>query len=196
MQPVKRGIEPCFVEKLRWSEVDSPTEWKDLTPYDRNAIRRALGRDFGHLCFYCQQPCEPYDYRSEEKRHSSDRDSVKQSRRIRNSVVETIDHFRPRQRFRDRQFDWLNWVYCCARCNQKKANKWPRCDKEYDRKINGYLLKRYPRYLPVDTFVNPNASNDTIESRLVQFDCKSGEILPSEDLDNEQYSIVLRTILI
>ena len=105
---------------------------------------------------------------------------------------ETIDHFRPRYRFRDRQLDWLNLVYACYKCNQNKGNNWPGND-EVD--LNRWLSQWYPKYVPISEYVSPNeGEGNRPANEFFDFDVLTGEIKPAEQLDPPQWSIALRTI--
>ena len=99
MHSVRRSPEPAFLADVRrtyarWQDVDSPT---------RVQVRDALARDFGRICAYCEQPCQ-WPTRTGSLRNE-----------------ETIDHFRPRSRFPNLQFDWLNLLYACKRCNRSQG---------------------------------------------------------------------------
>ncbi|MCH8875192.1 MAG: HNH endonuclease [Chloroflexi bacterium] len=36
-----------------------------------------------------------------------------------------VDHFRPKNRFPERVYEWSNWVFACHDCNSAKLDKWP-----------------------------------------------------------------------
>ena len=172
MHPVQRSPEPDF-----WPELQATfLRWDDLGSGERRQIRDALAGDFGPICAYCERPC-----------HS-------QSRLGAPSDAETIDHFRPRNRFPTLYLEWLNLVYACDRCNQRKGNQWPSFD---DSEINQRLSALYSgRYVPPAEYVNPNW---TVGQRPVReyfaFDVNTGAITPAEGLDATEWSMALRTIL-
>lgn len=150
------------------------TEWDALEPSDRPRIRRALERDFGQICAYCEQLCQ-LPTRSGESANDA-----------------TIDHFRPRRRFPDLWLDWLNLIHACHRCNQAKGGSWPGYD---DAEINNRLTALNPRYTPVSEYVSPNAVNSRRPAReFFGFDVVTGEIAPAEQLDPVEWSMARRTI--
>lgn len=172
MHSVERSPEPDF-----WPELQSTFHhWDDLGSGERQQIRDALAGDFGPICAYCERPC-----------HSQGRPGAA-------SDAETIDHFRPRNRFSGRYLEWLNLIYACHRCNQRKGNQWPGFG---DTEINQRLTDRYPaQYVAPAEYVNPNW---TIGEKPVReyfgFDVNTGAIVPAQGLDATEWSIALRTIL-
>ena len=105
---------------------------------------------------------------------------------------ESVDHFRPRNRFPDQWLDWLNMMYACRRCNQAKGGNWPGFD---DGSINQLLVAGDSRYTSVSEYVNPNAVGGQKPARdFFEYDAKTGEIAPSEKLDEMEWSIARRTI--
>ena len=150
-----------------------------MTGHDRNRIRDALWRDFGPVCAYCQQGCQPTQSRitPEDEPPSNE---------------ESIDHFRPREQFQDLQFEWLNLVYACYRCNQQKGGKWP----VNDDLMNQMLAAAYhPRYTPIAEYVNPiDAVGRRPAHEYFNWDFDSGEMFPSEQLGPTGWSIARRTI--
>ena len=114
MHSVERSPEPAFFAEFRTAH----TQWDDLDGTNRRRIRDALIQDFGQICAYCERACQ-FPTGSGES-----------------SNEETIDHFRPRNRFPDLWLDWLNLVYACHRCNQNKGGSWPGYD---DASINQWL---------------------------------------------------------
>lgn len=155
------------------------SSWTGLTGSDRNRIRETLWRDFGPVCAYCQQGCQVTQPRlaSEDEPPSNE---------------ESIDHFRPRDQFPDLQFEWLNLVYSCYRCNQEKGRKWPAKDD-----LSNQLLTAayHPRYTPIIEYVNPS---ETVGRRpaheFFEWDFDSGAVFPSEELDSTEWSVARRTI--
>ena len=142
---------------------------------ERGSVRDALVKDFGEICAYCQQPCK-----------------LPTGKANPDSNEETIEHFRPRDMFPDEQFNWLNLLYACQRCNHHKDNKWPRRD-DWD---NELLSAYYPRYIPVSEYVNPNGTDGRRAAQeFFSFDFAAGEIRPAEELDHDlEWAIAYRTI--
>ena len=163
MHSVQRSPEPEFFAALRGAH----SKWDELDRRDRRLIRDALKQDFGEICAYCEQSFQ-----------SSNR--------------QTTDHFRPRHRFPDLWLDWLNLVYACHRCNQRKVGRWPDYD---DEQTNELLTKEGPRYTPVSEYVNPNAVDGRRPARdFFDFDVETGEMTPADQLDNTEWSMARRTI--
>ena len=105
---------------------------------------------------------------------------------------EEIEHFRPRSRFPDLSFDWLNLVYACHRCNHSKADSWPEFD---DASVNRLLAAEDPRYTPVSEYVSPNVSAGQLPATdFFSYDVDTGEIMPSVQLSSVEWSVGWRTI--
>lgn len=69
-------------------------------------FRPQLRLGFSAKCGYCERRCD-----SESR--SGDR-------------PETVDHFRPLNRFPQLAYEWTNWVFSCRSCNNDfKKDKWP-----------------------------------------------------------------------
>lgn len=174
MRSVLRSPEPNLFVELR----SVHTQWDDLSSQDRGRIRSELTQDFGEVCAYCQQSCRP------PRRSRSERPSE-----------ESIDHFRPISRFPDLWLDWPNLIYACYECNQNKGNKWPGIGDSYDEISNRLLSSQDSRYVPVSEYVNPNESvGQRPAQQFFDFDVDNGEIVPSEQLDPEEWSAAQRTI--
>ena len=176
MQSVKRSPEPEFLAELRVAG----NRWRDLTSQDRGRIRSALRRDFGPVCAYCQQFCQPAQSRSQAGQTPPPIDE------------ESIEHFRPRDKFPSLEFDWANLIYVCYRCNQKKASEWPVADD-----MKTLFLTRFysPRYTPVSEYVNPNEADDRRPAQeFFDWDFETGEMMPAESLNRVDWSIARRTI--
>ena len=176
MRSVIRSPEPARLAELR----ATGKPWRDLTSQDRNAIRSALRSDFGPICSYCQQLCQPARPRSQTDETPAPPDE------------ESIEHFRPRDKFPSLIFDWLNLIYACYRCNQMKDGKWPVADD-----MKTLFLTRFysPRYTPVSEYVNPNEADDLRPAQeFFDWDFETGEMMPSENLDRVDWSIARRTI--
>ena len=104
----------------------------------------------------------------------------------------TIDHFRPRYRFPNLWLDWPNLMYACHRCNQVKGNSWPGFD---DQDSDGNSKAKHPRYRPISEYVSPNAEAEKRPaSAFFSYDVETGEILPAEQLSDEEWSTAFRTI--
>ena len=141
---------------------------------NRRRIRETLAQDFGGICTYCERRCEPQSSASNPPNR------------------EEIEHFRPRSRFPELSFAWLNMVYACRRCNQAKGNSWPSLD---DDMINRLLSAEDDRYTPVSEYVSPNASDDQRPaSDFFSYDTDTGEMMPSGQLSPTEWSKARRTI--
>ena len=170
MHSVERSSEPEFFDELREEYI----HWDELDGSHRQRIRDALVQDFGTICAYCERPCQGATVTHE--RHGE----------------ETIDHFRPRNRFPDLWLEWLNLVYSCRRCNQAKGGSWPGFD---DVLVNQILAGEDARYMSVSEYVHPNATDGRRPARdFFAFDAETGEIRPSAQLDSPDWSIARRTI--
>lgn len=170
MHTVARSPEPDFFAGL-WGVY---TQWDELDGSHRQRIRDALVRDFGQICAYCERPCQGVTATHEEPGE------------------ETIDHFRPRNRFPELWLDWLNLVYACRRCNRAKGGNWPGFD---DTLINQMLTAENPRYVAVSEYVNPSATDGQRLARdFFTFDTEIGEMSPSAQLDPLEWSMARRTI--
>ncbi len=139
---------------------------------ERYDIRRALAKDFGQVCAYCEQSCDPIATRDV-------------------SNAESIDHFRPRSLFPNLWLDWLNLIYACRRCNSSKGNQWPGFDDEMTNRI----LEAHRRYTPPAEYVNPNGAHGRRPAHeFFDFDSDTGEIIPAHGLEDREWSMALRTI--
>ena len=140
----------------------------------RRLIRQALSQDFGGICAYCERQCEPQTSSSNPLNR------------------EEIEHFRPRSRFPDQSFVWLNLVYACQRCNRAKGNNWPGFD---DALVDQLLAAEDPRYTPITEYVSPNASAvQRSATGFFAFDIDTGQITPSAQLPPDEWSMARRTI--
>ena len=170
MHSVERSPKPDFLAQLRATH----TQWDDLQGNERRRIRDALVRDFGTICAYCERPCQGATATHEDPGE------------------ETIDHFRPRNRFPELWLDWLNLVYACRRCNQAKGGSWPGFDDEL---VNQMLAGEDARYEPVTEYMNPSAVDGQRPAReFFDFDAETGEMLPSSELGRVEWSMARRTI--
>ena len=171
MHSVSRSPEPDFWRGLNANFLN----WDDLGSRQRSQIRDALARDFGPICAYCERPC------------------TQPTLAANTPDEETVDHFRPRDRFPTLAFDWLNLVYACHRCNQRKDNQWPGFDDDI---VNQVLAAAYPgTYITPGEYVNPNAMNGRRPAReFFMYDFDTGDMLPAEVLDQTEWSTAIRTI--
>lgn len=170
MHSVERSPEPEFFQALRTAY----TRWDELDSGDRHRIRNALVQDFGTICAYCEQPCQSP---TENERRDE----------------ESIDHFRPRKHFPDQWLEWLNLVYACRRCNQSKGQRWPGFDDDL---VNQLLKGESARYVPVSEYVNPSAHGSWRPAEgFYTFDVRTGEIAPSDEISDSEWSMARRTIM-
>ena len=177
MLSVKRSPEPGFFAELRAAY----TDWDDLDGGDRRRIRVVLARDFGLVCAYCEEFCQPTQPRA---RAGGEESPARPDE-------ESIDHFRPLSRFPDLWLDWPNLIYACYRCNQAKSGSWP---EHYD-DINQKLAAREPGYTPVSEYVSPNEEPGQRPAReFFAFDVETGEMTAGEHLDGVGWSMARRTI--
>lgn len=109
MRWVGRGAEPTGVEDCRRRYTQGWVEHyrnrmgergPDLVNHWRD-FRDELSDRFLGKCGYCERLCDGPASES------------------------TVDHFRPRSKFPELTYEWTNWVFCCARCNREKDNRWP-----------------------------------------------------------------------
>ncbi len=64
--------------------------------------KKYLARDFEHRCCYCDD-LDEYNGKYESY---------------------AVDHFAPKSKFKDLEFDYDNLLYCCRMCNSSKSDKW------------------------------------------------------------------------
>jgi uncharacterized protein (TIGR02646 family) len=142
-------------------------------PRQVRQVRAELAGDFNRICGYCEQPCEP-------------------TTSVQFDNEESVDHFRPQDRFPNLTLDWLNLIYACYRCNQAKGGSWPGFD---DRLVDALLVAEDARYTPVSEYVNPNMIEGQRPAQdFFAFDGETREITPSEQLDTVEWSMARRTI--
>lgn len=129
----------------------------------RQVLRNSLRYDFSGICGYCEQDCA--------------------------DTVAVIEHFRPRSRFPDQWITWVNLVYACQRCDERKGENWPGPPGD-------------PR--PSFSYVNPSATSgqrpaeDFFEYCVEtggEADLIPGQVMPSPDLSAADWWIADRTIL-
>ena len=169
MHAVDRSPEPGFLVQLRTRH----SQWSELDGSDRQRIRYELAQDFLNLCAYCEQECGP-------------------PTTLHDGTEESIEHFMPRHLFPDMWLDWLNLLYACNRCNRAKDNKWPTPGDDTDQ-----LLARLDRrYGQVSEYVTPNSADGNRPSgECFDFDVTTGEIIPSIQLRQAEWSMAQRTIV-
>ena len=170
MHSVERSPDPDFLAQLQAAH----TQWDDLPGDARRRIRDALALDFGTICAYCERPCQGATVTHE------------------GPGEETIDHFRPRNRFPELWLDWLNLVYSCRRCNQAKGGDWPGFEDDL---VNQMLAAENAGYVPVSEYVNPCAvDGQRPAGEFFDFDAETGQMLPSAQIDGAEWSMARRTI--
>ena len=159
---MQRSPEPDFVADLRRSQ----TEWSSLDGPGRYRIRQALSQDFRGICAYCERYCQPVTGTG----NSTDE--------------ETIDHFRPRSRFPEQRFVWLNLMYSCRRCNCVKDDSWP-----------GFGNAVTEALMPASEYVNPNAmSGNCPADGYFSYSFETGEMTSADGLSPSERATALRTI--
>ncbi len=111
MRWVDRGPEPAGVERYRlnftlgWVRYsNNPGKSQPRDSYWRK-FRQELRTAFLGKCGYCERICA-------ETSESGSR-------------APTVDHFKPKSQFPKLTYEWSNWVFCCDRCNSRKADQWP-----------------------------------------------------------------------
>jgi len=154
---------------------------------DYDLLRRRLHREFSGLCAFCERPVP---------------------RRGRPGPVE---HFRPRNPVTGSQsshfgadltFNWLNLMYACPECQDKKGNNWPGTLAARDERLIDVELARRAAndgwaYVPVsvgDGYVNPNGTAADPAEDYFEYDELHGGVSPSRNLAGGQRSKALRTI--
>ena len=178
MHSVPRSPEPEFLAELR----SAYTNWDDLGGGDRRRIRDVLARDFGLVCAYCEQFCQPTQPRAQTGGEESPPPPDEES----------IDHLRPRSLFPTLWLDWPNLIYACYRCNQSKGNAWPVADDVKNRLLAAAYRSRYT---PISEYVNPNEEQGLrAANEFFDFDFDTGEIKPAEQIDDVEWSMARRTI--
>ena len=169
MHSVERSREPGILAEIR-ARHRSVVE---LTGQERSAIRDALFHDFKGICAYCEKSCQS----PTPSRKSPDE--------------ETIDHFQPLNRFPGQWLDWLNLVYSCYRCNQKKGGNWPMLGDA----SNNRMATLFSPHAVVTGYVNPNAVHGQRPAQdFFSFNIETGEIVASPDIDNAEWLVAQRTI--
>ena len=111
MRWVERGPEPDGVGWYRqqftprWVHYSNNTGSPQPSDSYWRRFRQELGTAFLRKCGYCERICA-------ETSESGSR-------------APTVDHFKPKSLFPSLTYEWSNWIFCCSRCNGKKADNWP-----------------------------------------------------------------------
>ena len=104
-------------------------------------FRRQLRLHFSAKCGYCERRCDPAT-------DAGDR-------------TETVDHFRPLNRFPQLAYEWSNWVFSCRSCNGDfKKDKWP--DNGYVDPCEPDVSERPERYFDFDPATGEITVNDNL----------------------------------
>ena len=150
-------------------------------------MRRRLHGEFSGLCAFCERPVP------------------------RRGHPGPVEHFRPRNPVTGSQlshfgvdltFDWLNLMYACPECQDKKGNNWPGTLATQDEGlIAGKLAQRAANngwtYVLVsvgDGYVNPNGTAADPAEDYFEYEELQCRISPSRNLPEGQRSRSLRTI--
>ena len=148
MRWVDRGPEPQGVEYYR---VNHTQPWVDhyrkgMGEKHPDVIslwgqfRPELGSRFSNKCGYCERLCGPDIHHYKEP---------------------TVDHFQPRNKFPQLVYEWTNWVYCCKRCNDEKAGKWP--NSGFVDPCADTVSERPERYLDIDVVTGEIIANAALD---------------------------------
>ena len=192
MRGVNRSSSPRGVDLESYQR--SNAGWSDLAgsqnpqaKQDYDLLRRRLHGEFSGLCAFCERPVP------------------------RRGQPGPVEHFRPRNPVTgsqlshfgaDRTFDWLNLMYACPECQDKKGNNWPGTLATQDEGlIDGELAQRAANngwtYVPVsvgDGYVNPNGTAADPAEDYFEYEELHCRISPSLNLPEDQRSRSLRTI--
>ena len=193
MRDVNRGSPPAGVDLGSYQRSNST--WSALasrqTPQAARDYHLLLGRlhsEFSGLCAYCER--------------------IVRSKR---GQPGPIDHFRPRNPATGSQhlhfgsdltFDWLNLMYACPGCQDRKGNKWPgTLSPGVEASVDGALTQRAAdggwtyRSFPVrDGYVDPNQTVGIPAQDYFDYDNLHCSIVPSRNLPEDQRSRAFRTI--
>ena len=154
---------------------------------DYSLLRKRLQEEFSGLCAFCERLVP------------------------RGGQPGPVEHFRPRNPVTGSQqshfgadltFDWLNLMYACPECQEKKSNNWPGTLATQDEgAIDGKLAQRAANngwtYVPVsvvDGYVNPNGTAAGPAEDYFEYEELQCRISPSRNLPEDQRSRSLRTI--
>ena len=67
----------------------------------------------------------------------------------------------PRNKFPQLVYEWTNWVYCCKRCNDEKAGKWP--NSGFVDPCADTVSERPERYLDIDVVTGEIIANAALD---------------------------------
>ena len=131
-----------------------------------------LSRKFKSICAYCERPCVPQG---------------------RGGSKNEVEHFRPREHFGERMFQWENLMYACKRCNDRKENQFPgKTVSAFEAVIQFDASRDEKTYIPPSEYVNPRDGVNKAETFFVFK--PSGEISPNPQLDSPEWSKARLTI--
>ena len=122
-----------------------------------------------------------------------------------------MEHFRPRNPAigsqlshfgADLTFNWLNLMYACPECQDKKGRNWPGTLVTQNEQLTDGELTQMARnngwtYVPVsvdDGYVNPNGTAGDPAEDYFEYEEFHCSISPSQNLPEDQRSRSLRTI--
>ena len=193
MHGVERSPEPDFLDAVRcrydsWSELyglagERVRDCRDNQPAPcctaylhgldgegiRQEIRNALRADFSGICGYCEQDCA--------------------------SLVTVIEHFRPRDLFHDEWIIWLNLVYACQRCDERKGDKWPGPPGDMDISYSYVNPSVASAQRPAEEFFEYYIGiGESREYEGNGVDMVPGQMLPSANLSPSEWWRASRTI--
>ena len=112
MRPCTRGREPELLERYREALLHADTAKRSTNPKARfewgereghallAIVREALARMTDGHCSYCD------------------------GHPINDTGQETVDHFRPKSKFRELAYTWANLFLACSACNHAKGERW------------------------------------------------------------------------
>ena len=159
MRWIKRGPEPDGVQEYAqrftqgWVDHFRDGQGKRPENWHWGEYRRLLGSYSNGNCWYCERRC---------MRHAED-----------GGKAPTVDHFKPKNRFPAKVYEWSNWHFSCLRCNgDYKGDLWP---------PSGYVDPS-----AIDVRERPDQYFD--------YDIKTGEIVAKEGLPSEAWKRARRTI--
>lgn len=136
----------------------------------RREIRNALRADFSGVCGYCEQDCS--------------------------DIVTAIEHFRPRLWFPGEWITWLNLVYACQRCDERKGDKWPGAPGHPDRSYSYINPSLTPDQQPAEEFFEYHIETGDAASHVDDAeDMVPGQVMPSSNLSSSDWWRADRTIL-
>ena len=136
----------------------------------RQEIRNALRADFSGVCGYCEQDCA--------------------------DIVTAIEHFRPRLRFPGEWITWLNLVYACQRCDERKEDKWPGAPGDPDRSFSYVNPSLTPDQQQAEEFFEYYIETGDAASHVDDAgDMVPGQVMPSSNLSSSDWWRADRTIL-